>query len=82
MVAIAQIQCRSGRGGFGAHSVVHKSAMMELSSDLPIAIERVDAEPRIQLLLPHLQNMVREGMITMEYVTILMYQHGKEPRTK
>jgi PII-like signaling protein len=56
--------------------------MMELSSDLPIAIERVDAEPRIQLLLPHLQNMVREGMITMEYVTILMYQHGKEPRTK
>jgi uncharacterized protein len=67
-----------GSEGFGAHSVVHKSAMMELSSDLPIVIEMVDAEPKIQLILPHLQNMVREGMITMEYVTILLYQHGRE----
>jgi PII-like signaling protein len=65
-----------GSEGFGARSVVHKSALLEMSSDLPIVIEIVDAEEKIKLLLPHLETMVREGMITMEYVMVLMYRHG------
>jgi PII-like signaling protein len=55
--------------------VVHKAALLEMSSDLPIVIEIVDTEPRIRQILPHLETMVREGMITMEYVVILMYRH-------
>ncbi|HXE55496.1 MAG TPA: DUF190 domain-containing protein [Tepidisphaeraceae bacterium] len=66
-----------GSSGFGAHSVVHKSSLLEMSADLPIVIEIVDTQDRIQLLTPHLEKMVREGMITMEYVTILMYRHGQ-----
>jgi uncharacterized protein len=63
-----------GSEGFGAHSVVHKSSLLEMSRDLPIVIEIVDVEEKIKLLLPHLESMVREGMITMEYVVILLYR--------
>ena len=64
-----------GSEGFGAHSVVHRTALLEMSSDLPVVIEIVDTEDKIKLLLPHLEQMVKEGMITMEYVVILMYRH-------
>ena len=46
-----------------------------MSTDLPIVIEVIDTEEKIQTLLPHLEMMVTEGMITMEYVVILMYRH-------
>jgi hypothetical protein len=65
-----------GTEGFGANSIVHKSALLAMSSDLPVVIEIVDAEEKIKLLLPHLETMVQEGMITMEYVVILAYRHG------
>jgi PII-like signaling protein len=66
-----------GTEGFGANSVVHTSHLLAMSTDLPIVIEVVDAEEKIKLLLPHLETMVQEGMITMEYVMILMYRHNK-----
>jgi PII-like signaling protein len=65
-----------GSEGFGAHSVVHTTHLLEMSTDLPVVIEVVDTEDKIKLLLPHLETMVREGMITMEYVVILMYRHN------
>ena len=49
-----------------------------MSTDLPIVVEIVDAREKIDALLPHLQTMVQEGMITMEYVMILMYRHNKD----
>jgi PII-like signaling protein len=49
-----------------------------MSSDLPIVIEIVDSEDKINLLLPHLETMVKEGMLTMEHVLVLMYRHGDE----
>jgi PII-like signaling protein len=64
-----------GSEGFGAHSVVHKAQLLEMSTDLPIVVEIVDTEEKIQLLLPQLETMVQEGMITMEYVIILLYRH-------
>jgi uncharacterized protein len=66
-----------GTEGFGAHSVVHKAAMLEMSADLPIVIEMVDSSEKIQALLPHLDAMVKEGMITMENVRILAYRSEK-----
>jgi uncharacterized protein len=65
-----------GSEGFGAHSVVHTTHLLEMSTDLPVVIEVVDTEDKIKLLLPHLETMVQEGMITMEYVVILMYRHN------
>ena len=67
-----------GVEGFGANSVVHKAALLEMSTDLPIVIEVVDTEEKIRTLLPHLETMVGEGMITMEHVMILMYRHNGE----
>jgi PII-like signaling protein len=64
-----------GVEGYGAHSVVHKAHLLEMSTDLPMVIEIVDTEEKIKLLLPHLESMVQEGMVTMEYVVILMYRH-------
>jgi PII-like signaling protein len=67
-----------GSEGFGAHSVVHKAALLEMSTDLPIVIEIVDAKEKIDQLLPYLEATVNEGMITMEYVLILLHRHGSE----
>ena len=65
-----------GTEGFGAHSVIHKAHLLEMSSDLPIVIEVVDSAERVRALLPHLDDMVSEGMITMENVRILAYRSG------
>ena len=67
-----------GSAGFGAHSVVHKAKLLEMSTDLPIVIEIVDSEPNVAKLLPYLEDVVREGMVTMEYVTILLYREGAD----
>jgi PII-like signaling protein len=66
-----------GSEGFGANSVVHKAGLLEMSTDLPIVIEIVEAQEAIQRLLPHLERMVAEGMVTMEYVKVLIYREGK-----
>jgi PII-like signaling protein len=65
-----------GTEGFGAHSVVHKASLLEMSTDLPIVVEIVDTDDNVRRLLPHLETMVQEGMITMEYVVVLTYRHG------
>jgi PII-like signaling protein len=67
-----------GTEGFGARSVVHRAQLLEMSTDLPIVVEIVDSQDKINLLLPHLETMVQEGMVTMEYVVVLMYRHGRE----
>jgi PII-like signaling protein len=65
-----------GTEGFGAHSVIHKAHLLEMSSDLPVVIEIVDSADKIHALVPHLDGMVTEGMITMENVRILAYRGG------
>jgi PII-like signaling protein len=65
-----------GAEGFGAHSVVHKAKMLEMSSDLPIVVEIVDTSEKVSALLPHLDQMVGEGMITMENVRVMVYRAG------
>jgi uncharacterized protein len=65
-----------GSEGFGAHSVVHEAKLLEMSQNLPVIVEVVDTEDKIKLLLPSLERMVTEGMITMEYVVMLIYRDG------
>lgn len=68
-----------GLEGFGAHSRLHTAKILRLSQDLPIVIEIVDKEERIQAFLPLLDGMVDEGMITVEKVHIIAYRHGDKP---
>ena len=62
-----------GPVGFGRHSRVHSTKLLELSRDLPIVIEIVDAEPRIDAFLPAVEELVSEGLVTLEAVRILRY---------
>ena len=70
-----------GPMGFGANSHLHTAKILRLSEDLPVLIEIVDSEDKINLLLPHLEKMVREGMVTMEHVLVLIYRHDETPDT-
>ena len=66
-----------GAEGFGAHSRVHTSRILRLSQDLPVIVEIVDTEEKIQDFLPHLDEMVQEGLATVEKATVLFYRAGK-----
>ncbi|MCC7382286.1 MAG: DUF190 domain-containing protein [Deltaproteobacteria bacterium] len=62
-----------GVAGFGAHSVLHTAQLLRLSEDLPVLIEVVDTEARVEALLPILDEMVGEGLVTLEKVRVLKY---------
>lgn len=73
-----------GLAGFGANSVLHSSHILRLSEDLPLVIEVVDTEERIQSLLGVLDEMVPEGLVTLERVRVIRYapragKGAKEP---
>ncbi len=61
--------------GFGAHSRLHAAHLLRLSEDLPIIIEIVDTEEKIQKLIPFLDEAVEEGLITIEKVKVIKYRH-------
>ncbi len=63
-----------GIEGFGAHARLHTTRLLRLSEDLPILIEVVDAEERIRAVLPELNEMVGDGLITLERVEVLAYR--------
>ena len=60
--------------GFGAHSRIHTAKILQLSEDLPVVVEIVDTEEKIQAFLPVLDGMVREGLVTLEKVRVLLYR--------
>ncbi len=62
-----------GPMGFGRHSRLHAAKLLELSTDLPIVIEIVDAEEKIEAFLPTVDALVTEGLVTMEAVRIVRY---------
>ncbi|MGH3094086.1 MAG: DUF190 domain-containing protein [Gaiellaceae bacterium] len=63
-----------GIEGFGADSRLHTSRILRLSEDLPVVIEIVDTADRIERVLPMLDEMVGEGMVTVERVHIVAYR--------
>src|ERR1700693_5727286 len=65
--------------GFGARSVLHTSHLLRLSADLPVVIEVVDTEEHIDRLLPILDEMVSEGLVTLEKARGVKYAGGKRP---
>jgi PII-like signaling protein len=63
-----------GIEGFGADSRLHTSRILRLSEDLPVVIEVVDRPEAIDRILPRLDEMVGEGMLTVEKVHIIAYR--------
>lgn len=65
-----------GTTGFGANSVIHSTHLLDLSGDLPVVIEVVDTEEHVERLIPILDEMIDDGLVTMEKVRVLRYQAG------
>jgi uncharacterized protein len=63
-----------GIEGFGAKSHLHTTRILRLSEDLPVLIEVVDEETRLRAILPELDAMVADGLITLEKVEIIAYR--------
>jgi len=69
-----------GIEGFGANAHLHTTRLLRLSEDLPILIEVVDEESRIRAILPEVDALVGDGLITLEKVEVLAYR-GTGPRS-
>jgi len=67
-----------GIEGFGADSRLHTARILRLSEDLPIVVEIVDSAEKIERILPILDEMVGEGMVTVERVEVIAYR-GSAP---
>ncbi len=67
-----------GIEGFGADSRLHTARILRLSEDLPIVVEIVDSAEQIERILPVLDEMVGEGMVTVERVEVIAYR-GSAP---
>jgi uncharacterized protein len=66
-----------GAMGFGHSSRIHTTKILRLSQDLPIVIEIVDAQDKIDAFLPVLNGMISSGLVTLEKVRVLQYGAGK-----
>jgi len=62
--------------GFGARSRIHTSKILRLSEDLPMVVEIVDAEEKIESFLPELDALIGEGLVTLEKVRVIFYRHN------
>ena len=63
--------------GFGCKSHMHTAKLLRLSEDLPMIIEMVDSEENIDRFIPHLDEMVKEGLVTLEKANVVMYRANK-----
>jgi PII-like signaling protein len=68
--------------GFGASAKLHSDRLLELSLDLPIIIECIETEERIEEILPELDRMLGGGLITLERAKVIMYRAELPPERR
>ncbi len=73
-IGLAGATVLKGPMGFGASSRVHTAKILRLSEDMPLVIEIVDSKEKIDELLPALDEMVDEGLVTLEPVQVIKYR--------
>lgn len=80
--ALVEMLCKEGfagatvlRGvcGFGAQSVYHTQKLLDLSADLPMIIEAVESEEKVNAVMPRIDAMMSGGMVTLEKVRVIRY---------
>jgi PII-like signaling protein len=70
-----------GSMGFGAHSRMHTEKVLRLSEDLPIIVEIVDAQEKIEAFVrERIDEMVQEGLVTLERAEVILYRAPRESR--
>jgi len=70
-----------GPMGFGKSSRLHTVKILRLSMDLPMVIEIVDTEEKIQTFLPVLDEMMKGGLVTLEKARVIDYRADSESET-
>jgi PII-like signaling protein len=65
--------------GFGKSSRLHTTKILRLSDDLPVIVEIVDTEERINAFLPALEGMMQAGLVTLERVRTIFYKGAPRP---
>jgi uncharacterized protein len=70
-----------GPMGFGHSSRLHTAKILRLSEDLPLVIEIVDTEAKINAFLPELEKMMGSGLVTLEKVQVIRYGTTSNSRT-
>jgi PII-like signaling protein len=60
-----------GVSGFGAHSAFHTEKLLDLSADLPMVVEVIDAPEKIDAVLPRIEELMNGGLITLERVRVI-----------
>jgi uncharacterized protein len=60
--------------GFGKHSILHTAKILRLSEDLPMVIEIVDSAEKVDSFLPVLDEMIKDGLVTLERVKVVHYK--------
>jgi PII-like signaling protein len=71
-----------GPMGFGKSSRLHTSKILRLSEDLPLVIEIVDSEEKINAFLPVLDKMIGGGLVTLEKVQVIHYRSSNDEPAK
>ena len=66
--------------GFGAASRIHTTKILRLSMDLPIVIEIIDTEEKVNSLLPALDEMIGGGLVTLEKIKVIHYRHQQKEK--
>ena len=66
-----------GQAGFGHSSRLHTTKILRLSQDLPVVVEIVDSQEKIDAFLPVLDGMMSSGLVTIEKVQVLQYGKDK-----
>ena len=72
IAGVTVMRCTEGYGGSGR---IHTTRLLELSENLPMRVEIVDISERIEPLLPALEPMIGEGLLTITNVHIRRYLH-------
>jgi PII-like signaling protein len=71
-----------GIAGFGASARLHTDRVLRLSVDLPLVVEVVETEEKIQEVLPELDELIGGGLVTLEKVRVLLYRPSDVPETE
>ena len=64
--------------GYGSSSVYHTDKLLRLSQDLPIILEIVESQERIEQILPRMDEMLDGGLITLEKVRVILYRAAQK----
>lgn len=77
-MGIAGATMLRGLMGYGAASPIHTAKILRLSEDLPVIVEIVDSPERITSFLPTIDEMVQEGLVTLERIQIFLYRYNTD----